>query len=92
MELTFHHLIPVMLHSRKSYKKRYTAEELERGIDICKDCHDAIHRFIPETVLGSTYNTLEKLLTHEKLMKFVRWVAKRAGRHKTDQPVWHRRG
>jgi hypothetical protein len=92
LELTFHHLIPRTLHSRKSYKKHYTSEELDRGVDICQDCHDAIHRFIPETVLGSTYNTIEKLRTHEKLMKFVRWVAKRSGRYKTDQPVWHRRG
>ncbi len=92
LDLTFHHLIPRTLHSRKWFKKNFTAEQLSSGSELCKDCHDAIHRFIPEKVLGTEYNTLDRLRAHDKVAGFVAWVSKRAGRHKTDQPVWHKRG
>lgn len=92
IETTFHHLIPRTLHSTKWYKKNFTAEQLKSGADLCKDCHDAVHRFIPEKVLGKDYNTLEKLMTHDKVASFVTWVAKRPGHHRTDQPQWYNRG
>lgn len=92
LTLTFHHLIPRTLHSTKWYKKNFSMEQLQSGADLCHDCHDAVHRFIPEKVLGKDYNTVEKLMAHEKVSGFVTWVSKRKGSHKTDQPVWHRRG
>ena len=27
--------------------KVYTREEMAKGIDVCQDCHSAIHRFVP---------------------------------------------
>ncbi|KAG2432502.1 hypothetical protein HXX76_008847 [Chlamydomonas incerta] len=43
MPLTFHHLIPRDVHAK--YKRRaLTAEQLNRGIDVCRPCHSAIHR------------------------------------------------
>jgi len=86
LKLTFHHLIPRTLHSRKWFKKNFTAEELNLGLMLCRDCHDAIHRFIPEKEMGKDYNTEEKLLAHEKVSTFVAWVAKRGGQHKTSLP------
>lgn len=89
---TFHHLIPRTLHSTKWYKKTFTSDQLKAGEELCSDCHDAVHRFIPEKVLGKDYNTLEKLLSHEKVAGFVAWVAKRSGgSHKTQQPAWYNR-
>ncbi|MEQ8767902.1 MAG: hypothetical protein RL885_28620 [Planctomycetota bacterium] len=83
--LTFHHLIPRSLHSNKWFKKRYAREELQRGIDICRDCHSAIHRFASEKELGRDWNTVEALLAHEEIGKFVRWLRGRdsAGRIRT---------
>ena len=77
MELTFHHLIPRTLHKNKWFKKNFTREEMNTGIDVCRDCHNAIHKFIPEKELGRNYNTKEKLLGHEKVFGFVKWVSKR---------------
>jgi len=91
-KLTFHHLIPVTLHSRKWFAKNYSKEELQSGAMLCSDCHNAIHRFIPEKLLGTDFNTIEKLRSNEKVTNFVSWVSKRSGMHKTDLPVWHRRG
>lgn len=92
VDTTFHHLIPRALHSTRWYKKNFTPEELKSGAYLCTDCHDAVHRFIPEKVLGKDYNTIEKLLQHEKVSSFVTWVAKRKGSHKTSQPQWFNRG
>jgi hypothetical protein len=78
-KLTFHHLIPRTLHSNKWFEKNFTKEEMRtRGIEVCRECHSAIHRFIPEKELGRNFNTLEKLLTHEALSRFVSWISKRA--------------
>lgn len=77
--LTFHHLIPRTVHSNRWFKRRYTREELARGLDLCSDCHAAIHRFVPsEKELGRRYATREALLEHPEIAKFVAWVARRA--------------
>lgn len=75
----FHHFIPRTLHRNKWFKKRYTREEMRGGIEVCKDCHEAIHRLLPdEKELGRHYNTLEKLRAHPEVAKYVQW--KRARR------------
>ena len=75
----FHHLIPRTLHSNKWFKKRYTREEMRRGLEVCKSCHRAIHDRVPdEKELGRHFNTLEKLLPHPEIGKFVQWKRARA--------------
>ena len=80
----FHHIIPRTLHSNKWFKKRFTREDMQQGIKICKSCHTAIHDLIPdEKELGRSYNTRPKLLAHPSLGKFVRWKRKR---HRPEKP------
>lgn len=44
-ETTFHHLIPVMLHSKTWYKKNYEVNYLKsNGIQLCDLCHHAVHK------------------------------------------------
>ncbi len=50
---------------------------MQQGINVCGDCHAAIHRFIPHKELARLYNTREKLLKHPQLGAFIAWVAKR---------------
>jgi hypothetical protein len=77
--LNFHHLIPRTLHSNKWFEKRYTKEYMRsHGVWICKkDCHKNIHVFITEKDMGLTYNTVEKLLEHPQVKKYVDWISKR---------------
>lgn len=50
---------------------------MRETIPVCHDCHRAIHRFVPrEKELGRHYNTVESLLGHEKIGRFVAWVRK----------------
>ena len=74
-ELTFHHLIPVCLHKNKWFKKNYSREEMRKGINICKhNCHKELHKIISEKEMGRSFNTLEKLLRHPKVRKYVKYV------------------
>ena len=76
--LTFHHLIPRSVHRTTWFKRRWTREELNQGINVCLDCHSTIHAFIPSCKeLGRRYNTREALLAHPKLSRYVAWVSGR---------------
>lgn len=77
--LNFHHLIPRTLHGNKVLKKRYTKEYMKHhGIWICKFyCHKQIHEFITEKDMGMEFNTLELLLQHPEVKKYVEWRSKR---------------
>jgi len=73
--LTFHHFIPVCLHTNKWFKKNFTREQMREGIDICKeDCHKQIHLLIPEKEMGKYYNTKDKLLNHPEVRKYIKWL------------------
>ena len=77
--LTTHHLICKSMWSKSYFKKRYSNKEMKsKTIEICRDCHDAIHDFMTEKELAQNYNTLEKLLTHEKVVGFINWVSKKS--------------
>ena len=56
LPLTFHHLIPKKLHRRSRFRKHYTRDELNRGIDICRQCHDGIHERYDEMLLYKEYS------------------------------------
>lgn len=77
--LNFHHLIPRTLHSNNFFEKRFTKKFMrENGIMVCKYiCHGQIHKFISEKELGMKRNTLEKLLEHPDIKKFISWRKKR---------------
>jgi len=74
--LTFHHLIPRKLHRRNFYRRKYTREELNRGVEICRFCHNGVHALYDESVLAKYFNSLEALQADEALQKHVGWVAK----------------
>lgn len=70
----FHHFIPRTLHSNKWFQKRYTRQQMRQGIRVCKPCHSAIHDLVPEEKeLGRNYNTLQTLLAHPEIGKYVQW-------------------
>ena len=75
--LTFHHLIPRAVHSKKRFQNRFTKEQMQSGIDICQKCHSGIHDIVPdEKELADKYYTKELLLEHEGIVKHVAWVRK----------------
>lgn len=72
---TEHHLIPRSCHRNRWFKRRFTREQMQETISVCRDCHRSIHQLIPnEKELGRSHRTVESLLAHEELGKFVAWV------------------
>lgn len=57
-----HHLIP------RSVKKNNDT------ILIHRICHQKIHSLFTEKEIGLYYNSIDKLLTHEEIKKFVVWL------------------
>lgn len=62
--LNEHHLIP------KKYKGKET-------ITIHRICHSKIHSLFTEKELERYYHTPERIMEHEEMIKFVKWVRKK---------------
>lgn len=77
VETTRHHLIPRTTHNNKKTKRETTHHERHTVVPFCRPCHNQIHKIFTEKELERTYNTVDKLLAHEDVSKFVEWVAKR---------------
>lgn len=69
-----HHLIPKMKHNKRM-KRLHTKEELAAQVDSCSPCHKQIHAMFTEKELAETFNTVDKLLAHSEIRKFVAWIA-----------------
>ncbi len=75
-DLTFHHLIPRKLHKRTRFKKNYSREQLNKGIYICRLCHNGLHRLYNEETLAKLYSDKEKIMADPVLLKHIDWSAK----------------
>ncbi len=74
---TEHHLIPRTCHSNKWFKKNFSREQMQETVSLCRDCHGAVHKFIPrEKDLGRNFFTLDKLMHHRLLSKHIEWTKK----------------
>lgn len=62
-----HHLIPKSRGGKDS--------EL---IEIHNICHQKIHSVFTLKELRDEYNTVEKLVENEEIIKFIKWVSKKA--------------
>lgn len=72
--LTFHHLIPKKMHRRARFRKHYTREQLNAGIDICMRCHRGVHRLHDEMTLATQLNSLEALREDQAVQRHAGWV------------------
>lgn len=61
-----HHLTP------KSQGGRYSETILIHNI-----CHQKIHSVFTEKELKEEFHSVEKLIGHEEIAKFIKWVAKK---------------
>jgi hypothetical protein len=98
MPLTFHHLIPreaadwVLSHGLSAEQMpssapggQLTKDYLTKhGIMCCRPCHSSIHRNEDNRTLALEWNTLEKVLSHERIAKFVAWASGQPTVRKSD--------
>ena len=75
--MTFHHLIPKTCHRNKWFKKNFDKADMQaRGIWVCRRCHSFIHKQFSAKQLGRELNTLDKLLSNDKMSAFIQWARK----------------
>ena len=71
---TRHHLIPRSRHGKKRTKRNFTREQMQRVALLCPACHRQIHKTFTEKELEQEFNSIEALLGHPDMVKFVRWI------------------
>jgi len=54
------------------------------GVSVCRQCHSQIHRLETNEDLAATFNTLQSLLQHDGLQKWIGW-AKNQNVHKKSK-------
>lgn len=59
-----HHLVP------KTFKGKET-------VVIHKVCHRKLHSVFTEREMKNHYHTIERLVEHEEIQKFAKWVSKK---------------
>jgi len=85
MLLTKHHVIPKEVH--EWYRKHHgmTKDQLHQGIMICRSCHSALHSFEDNKTLAEKYSTIEAILEHPKVQKWLPYIRKKRPISKTDR-------
>jgi hypothetical protein len=70
-EMQYHHLKPVTFRTRT--KEVHDEDNL---VLLHKQCHSKIHATFSEGELLKHYHTIDRLLEHEEIQKFVKWIQK----------------
>ncbi|MEM9014441.1 MAG: HNH endonuclease [Pseudomonadota bacterium] len=71
---------PIPAHAKQSV--HHLVPRLKGGkggetVRLHQICHNAIHAHFAESELARDYSTIEKLLGHDSIKKFVAWVRKK---------------
>lgn len=100
--LTRHHLIPQSRHNKARTQREFSRAEMKTEIALlCRPCHSQVHRVFSNQQLADYYHTVERLLSHDDIVKFINWVKKRPAGQKirvrsqrdtSKDPKNHRRG
>lgn len=75
---------PGLVHVVESLnaEKSSIREIMALTCDICRPCHDAIHRTHDNVTLALSFNTIDQLLEDEKIAGFAKWASKqRTGKY-----------
>lgn len=65
-------------------KNLYSKEECAVVVLVCRPCHSALHRFEDEETLALSYNSLEKILAHPKVVPWIKYIAKQRVTSRSD--------
>jgi hypothetical protein len=86
--LTRHHLIPRTVHRRSRTRRNFTRDQRLAVVSLCRACHKQIHSLFTESELARTYCSIEALVAHPEVARFIKWVARQPVT--VDMPVRRR--
>lgn len=75
IELTFHHLIPRMVHEKVIRKGWHRRDELNNVAWLCRACHNFVHRFASHEDLAMRFYTVDLLLGHDDVQRWAKWAS-----------------
>ncbi|KAK3305751.1 uncharacterized protein B0T15DRAFT_533289 [Chaetomium strumarium] len=76
IHLTYHHLIPRMVHDKAVKRGWHRPDELQNVAWLCGACHRFVHRFRGHEELARDYFTVERLMEAEEVRRFADWVGR----------------
>ncbi|TDZ21683.1 hypothetical protein Cob_v005401 [Colletotrichum orbiculare MAFF 240422] len=74
--LTYHHLIPRMVHEKVVKRGWHREEELNNVAWLCRLCHSFVHRFAGHEELARYYYTTALLLEQDEVVKFAQYASR----------------
>lgn len=80
MPLTWHHLYPREVQKKFLKRGLMTEADKLRGINICRQCHNTIHRSFDNEMLAGQLHSVESLLEQEVIQKWVSYASKQKAR------------
>ncbi|KAL2163426.1 hypothetical protein VTH06DRAFT_5483 [Thermothelomyces fergusii] len=76
VRLTYHHLIPRMVHDKAVKRGWHRRDELQNVAWLCGACHRFVHHFRGHEELAREYYTVERLLAADEVRRFAEWVGR----------------
>lgn len=71
-QMQSHHLLP------RTYRTRTrSVHDRENQVRIHKVCHQKIHATFSERELFQFYHTTERIVDHEEMQTFIKWIRKK---------------
>ncbi|TLD23869.1 hypothetical protein PspLS_06478 [Pyricularia sp. CBS 133598] len=76
IHLTYHHLIPRMVHEKVLRRGWHREDELQNVAWLCRACHNTVHRFASHEDLARHYYTVDLLMAQDEIAAFAQWVGR----------------
>jgi hypothetical protein len=64
----------------EAQEKHHLTPKQKKGketVIVCKTCGDQVHQLFTNKELAKEYNTIEALLSHPAMQKYVEWIQKK---------------
>ncbi|KAK2057993.1 YisB protein [Colletotrichum caudatum] len=74
--LTYHHLVPRMVHAKAVKRGWRREDELGSVAWLCRLCHSFVHRFAGHEDLARHYHTVELLLAQDEVARFAQYASR----------------
>lgn len=74
INLSYHHLIPRMVHTKVVKRGWHRADELQNVAWLCGACHKFVHHFAGHEDLARNYYTVDLLMGAEEVREWAAWV------------------
>lgn len=72
-----HHMIPKLILKRMRNSGKESVDVAKYLVEVCRPCHNEIHRIWPHSELAKDYQTVDMLLEAPAIQPYLTWKRKR---------------